>query len=168
MRQTINVGVFATLTCVIGCTVDQQQPDLTGQDIRLTVIHTADIHSRLFPYNFTPNKFDQDYGLLPGNGPYGGIAKIATMVKWIRKSSARSIWLDSGDVWEGAPIFNEFKGELEIRGGRSPASMVKYSATTSSISARPSCSSRSISGRSSRTSSRTTRSTTHPIRPSAR
>ncbi|HEX7700589.1 MAG TPA: bifunctional UDP-sugar hydrolase/5'-nucleotidase, partial [Kofleriaceae bacterium] len=89
--------------------------DLVGQDVRLTIIHTADIHSRLFPYNFVPNKFDQDYGLLPADGPFGGVARIATMVKRIRVSSNRSLWLDSGDAWEGAPVFNEFKGEAEIR-----------------------------------------------------
>src|SRR5262245_22129214 len=42
-----------------GCIVQQDQPDLVGQDIRLTIVHTSDIHSRLFPYNFVPNTFDQ-------------------------------------------------------------------------------------------------------------
>jgi 2',3'-cyclic-nucleotide 2'-phosphodiesterase (5'-nucleotidase family) len=114
MRRTAVVGVV-TAACLAACTVDKPQPNLVGQDVRLTIIHTADIHSRLFPYHFVPNKFDQDYGLLPGAGPYGGMAKIATMVKRIRKSSDRSLWLDSGDAWEGAPVFNEFKGEVEIR-----------------------------------------------------
>jgi 5'-nucleotidase/UDP-sugar diphosphatase len=109
---------FLTLVCsfaATGCLIDRDQPDLTGQDVRLTIIHTADIHSRLFPYNFVPNIFDQDYGLLPADGPFGGVARIATMVKRIRVSSNRSLWLDSGDAWEGAPVFNEFKGEAEIR-----------------------------------------------------
>ncbi len=114
MRSTAIAGIAAA-ALITGCTVDRPQPDLKGQDIRLTIIHTSDIHSRLFPYHFTPNKFDQDYGLLPGAGPYGGVAKIATMVKRIRKSANRSLWLDSGDAWEGAPVFNEFKGEVEIR-----------------------------------------------------
>jgi len=113
-RRLVAVGL-TTVACMLGCTKDEPQPNLVGQDIRLTIIHTSDIHSRLFPYNFTPNKFDQDFGLLPGKGPYGGIAKIATMVKRIRASSERSLWLDSGDAWEGAPVFNQFKGEAEIR-----------------------------------------------------
>ena len=114
--RTQTIAVAVGVVCVsAGCTIEQPQPDLVGQDIRLTIIHTSDIHSRLFPYHFVPNKFDQDYGILPGNGPYGGIAKIATMVKRIRASTDRSIWLDSGDAWEGAPVFNEFKGEAEIR-----------------------------------------------------
>src|SRR5437773_11916454 len=116
MRGVLHAGGLAAL-CVLStsCTVDRPQPNLKGQDIRLTVIHTSDIHSRLFPYNFVPNTFDQDYGLLPGNGPYGGVARIATLVKRIRRTANRSLWLDSGDAWEGAPVFNLFKGEAEIR-----------------------------------------------------
>jgi len=114
MRTPV-LATAATIAALGGCTVDRPQPNLVGQDVRLTIIHTADIHSRLFPYNFVPNKFDQDYGLLPGNGPYGGIARISTLVKRIRLDSNRSLWLDSGDAWEGAPVFNMFKGEPEIR-----------------------------------------------------
>jgi 2',3'-cyclic-nucleotide 2'-phosphodiesterase (5'-nucleotidase family) len=98
-----------------GCTVRRDQPNLVGQDIRLTVIHTSDIHSRLFPYNFVPNTFDQGYGLLTSNAPFGGIARISTLVKQIRRSANRSLWLDSGDCFQGAPVFNEFKGEAEMR-----------------------------------------------------
>ncbi|HEY0479566.1 MAG TPA: hypothetical protein VGD37_18730 [Kofleriaceae bacterium] len=88
-----------------GCTVHRDQPNLVGQDIRLTVIHTSDIHSRLFPYNFVPNTFDQGYGLLTSNAPFGGIARISTLVKQIRRSANRSLWLDSGDCFQGAPVF---------------------------------------------------------------
>jgi 5'-nucleotidase / UDP-sugar diphosphatase len=112
-KMTLWVGFAAAL--LGGCLIDTDQPDLAGQDVRLTIIHTSDIHSRLFPYDMVPNTFDQAYGLLPVNAPFGGIARITTMVKRIRVSSERSLWLDSGDAWEGAAIFNEFKGEAEIR-----------------------------------------------------
>src|SRR5688572_24950835 len=36
------------------CTVQRDAPNLKGQDIRVTVLHTSDIHSRLFPYRFVP------------------------------------------------------------------------------------------------------------------
>ena len=29
--------------------------------------------------------------------------------------AARSIHVDSGDIFEGAPVFNKFKGEVEMR-----------------------------------------------------
>ncbi|HWO25243.1 MAG TPA: bifunctional UDP-sugar hydrolase/5'-nucleotidase [Kofleriaceae bacterium] len=98
-----------------GCIVQQDQPNLVGQDIRLSVIHTSDIHSRLFPYSFVPNTFDQGYGLLRDGGPFGGIARIAAVARQIRGSSNRSLWLDSGDCFQGAPVFNLFKGEAEMR-----------------------------------------------------
>jgi 5'-nucleotidase/UDP-sugar diphosphatase len=98
-----------------GCIVQQDQPDLVGQDIRLTLVHTADIHSRLFPYHFEPNTFDQGYGLSRDGGPYGGIARIAAVARKIRASANRSLWLDSGDCFQGAPVFNLFKGEAELR-----------------------------------------------------
>jgi 5'-nucleotidase/UDP-sugar diphosphatase len=112
MQRLTVVGVAAVLAST-GCTVQRSQPNLVGQDIRLTVIHTSDIHSRLFPYNFVPNTFDQGYGLL--KPPFGGIARMSTLVKRIRASSNRSLWLDSGDCFQGAPVFNEFKGEAELR-----------------------------------------------------
>ncbi|MDQ3341381.1 MAG: bifunctional metallophosphatase/5'-nucleotidase [Myxococcota bacterium] len=103
----------AAVVFVAGCTVQQEQPNLVGQDIRLTFIHTSDIHSRLFPYTFVPNTFDRADGLQVA--PYGGIARIATIAKRIRASTNRSLWLDSGDCFQGAPVFNMFKGEAEMR-----------------------------------------------------
>jgi len=114
MGRAVLAGV-AFAVCVAGCTVERPQPNLIGQDIRVTIIHTSDIHSRLFPYNFIPNTFDQDYGLLPANAPFGGIARIATITKRIRRESPRSLWLDSGDAFQGAPVFNMFRGEAEMR-----------------------------------------------------
>ncbi|MBP6628814.1 MAG: bifunctional metallophosphatase/5'-nucleotidase [Kofleriaceae bacterium] len=96
-----------------GCTVQREQPNLVGQDIRLTFVHTSDIHSRLFPYYFVPNRFDREDGLT--NAPFGGLAKMATIAKDIRDTSGRSLWLDSGDCFQGAPVFNMFKGEAEMR-----------------------------------------------------
>jgi 2',3'-cyclic-nucleotide 2'-phosphodiesterase (5'-nucleotidase family) len=39
----------------------------------------------------------------------------STIVKRERDSAARSLWLDSGDCFQGAPVFNMFKGEAEMR-----------------------------------------------------
>jgi len=98
-----------------GCTVQRPVPNLAGQDVRVTIIHTSDIHSRLFPYRFVPNRTDQDLGLKSGKGPYGGISRIGAIVKRERAAAGRSLWLDSGDCFQGAPIFNVYKGEAEMR-----------------------------------------------------
>ncbi len=116
MHRLFVAGVASLLGLLApACTIETPQPNLVGQDIRLTLIHTSDIHSRLFPYNFKPNTFDQGYGLLPANAPFGGIARISTIAKNIRATSNRSLWLDSGDCFQGAPVFNQFKGEAEMR-----------------------------------------------------
>lgn len=110
--------VLATCCVALGgtaCTVERESPNLVGQDVRLTFIHTSDIHSRLFPYTFVPNRFERDDGLLSVNGPFGGLARMATIAKDIRATSNRSLWLDSGDCFQGAPVFNMFKGEAEMR-----------------------------------------------------
>jgi len=106
---------LAALVSFAACTVTRDEPDLVGQDIRLTVIHTSDIHSRLFPYTFVPTRFDQDDGLIKENGPFGGAARMATIINRERAAAGRSLWLDSGDCFQGAPIFNMFKGEAEMR-----------------------------------------------------
>ena len=104
------------LACVAAaCTTQRDEPKLIGQDVRVTVIHTADIHSRLFPYKFVPNRTDQNFGLVPEEAPFGGIGRIGAIVKEERARAARSIWLDSGDSFEGAPVFNVYKGEVEYR-----------------------------------------------------
>src|SRR5262245_28712068 len=115
------------------CTVRRPDRDLRGQDVRLTILHTSDIHSRLVPYRFVPGRVDLDLGLDPqrchtarycrSSNPdspacdcdYGGIARIASIVKRERGLAARTIHLDSGDVFQGAPIFNAFAGEAEFR-----------------------------------------------------
>lgn len=115
MRLSAYIVTAALLASQVSCTTQREQPNLVGQDVRVTIIHTSDIHSRLFPYHFVPNRFDQDYGLLPANAPFGGIARISTIANRERAKASRSLWLDSGDCFQGAPVFNMFKGEAEVR-----------------------------------------------------
>jgi 2',3'-cyclic-nucleotide 2'-phosphodiesterase (5'-nucleotidase family) len=120
-RQSTARDLHAALAMVIAacasvaCIVHRDPPNLVGQDVRVTIIHTSDIHSRLFPYHQVPNRFDQGYGLLLQNSPFGGVARMATLIHEERAKAARSLWVDSGDVFQGAPVFNMFRGEVEIR-----------------------------------------------------
>ncbi len=89
--------------------------NLHNQRVRLTLIHTSDIHSRIFPYQYTPLLPDKNAGLQEGKGPYGGMARVAYVVKRERARSDRSLHIDGGDIFQGAPIFNYFNGEAEMR-----------------------------------------------------
>ena len=70
----------------------------------LTVLHTNDTHSQIDP--------------LPANdrnAGKGGVARRATLVKRIRRENPNTLLLDAGDVLQGTPYFNFFKGEVEYK-----------------------------------------------------
>jgi 5'-nucleotidase / UDP-sugar diphosphatase len=89
--------------------------DLSGQQVRLTLLQTSDIHSRLLPYDFNPVKTDTDLGLIPEAGPFGGATRLAALIKRERGRSDRVLHIDTGDSFQGAPIFNLNLGEVEYK-----------------------------------------------------
>jgi 5'-nucleotidase/UDP-sugar diphosphatase len=124
MPRKISLWMMAMAvgTCALGagllvsaCVVRTDQESLADRDIRLTVLHTSDWHSRLIPYVIDPPVPVQSLGLLPENAPFGGAARMMTLLKQERSRAERSIHIDSGDCFQGAPIFNEFFGEPEMR-----------------------------------------------------
>src|SRR5690242_12967879 len=82
------LNLLIAVTAAAGCTYQQPVPDLAGQDVHLTVVHTADLHSRFFPYYFAPGQIDKGLGLIPKTGQnfavVGGIGRVSTVVKCIR------------------------------------------------------------------------------------
>ena len=107
----------ALLAALVGasCVVDQEQATLEGQDLRLTILHTSDIHSRLLPYDLQPLTTDRNLGLSADAPPYGGIGRLSALIERERGLSDRAIHVDSGDCFQGAPIFNAHLGEVEIQ-----------------------------------------------------
>jgi 5'-nucleotidase len=70
----------------------------------VTILHTNDTHSQIDP--LPPN--DRNAGK-------GGVARRATLVKRIRKENPNTLLIDAGDVLQGTPYFNFFKGEVEYK-----------------------------------------------------
>lgn len=70
---------------------------------KLTILHTNDTHSRLDPF---PQGND-----LAGKG---GIAARQSIIDSIRQEPQDILLLDSGDIFQGTPYFNFFKGEPEL------------------------------------------------------
>jgi 5'-nucleotidase len=71
----------------------------------ITILHTNDTHSQIDPLP------DNDR-LYPGKG---GVARRATLVKRIRKENPNTLLVDGGDVFQGTPYFNFFRGEVEYK-----------------------------------------------------
>ena len=84
---------------------------------RLTILHSSDIHSRLFPYDLEIAQVDSTLGL--GNvgdiKNVGGVGRMNYVLSRERARADRVLHLSSGDVFEGAPVFNFFSGEPEMR-----------------------------------------------------
>jgi 5'-nucleotidase len=73
--------------------------------IRLVILHTNDVHSRLEP-------FPMDGGRMQG---LGGVATRAQVIQQIRKHNDLVLLLDAGDIFQGTPFFNIYNGEPEIK-----------------------------------------------------
>jgi 5'-nucleotidase len=77
----------------------------SGELVRLTVMHTNDMHCHLDP-------FPADHAEYPGKG---GLVRIASMVNQCRKENPNLLLLDGGDMFQGTPYFNYFKGDLIVK-----------------------------------------------------
>ena len=105
-----------------GCTsggegVQNACPPGTTCQVRLTILHTSDIHSRIFPYDLQVLQVDSELGLgtLDEVKNVGGVARLSYVVNRERARADRVLHVDSGDIFEGAPVFNYFDGEPETR-----------------------------------------------------
>lgn len=72
---------------------------------RLTILHTNDVHSRLEPFPMDGGK----------NQGLGGVAARAELIKGIREKEKNVLLLDAGDIFQGTPYFNIYKGEPEMK-----------------------------------------------------
>ncbi len=82
----------------------------------ITILHTNDTHSQIDPIL----ENDKTY---PGKG---GVARRATLVKRVRKENPNTLLIDAGDVLQGTPYFNFYKGEVEYKA----MSLIGYDAGT--------------------------------------
>ena len=88
---------------VIGLSLLPQFSLAKSKDVKLTILHTNDMHSHIHPFTSGRNK-----GL-------GGMAQRAALIKQIREQEEHVLLLDAGDVFQGTPYFNFYGGELEFK-----------------------------------------------------
>ena len=102
----INRRRFITTSAAFGATLFALPRDLVGSlgDTTITILHTNDTHSQIDP--------------LPANdrnAGKGGVARRATLVKKIRAENPNTLLIDAGDVLQGTPYFNFYRGEVEYK-----------------------------------------------------
>jgi 5'-nucleotidase/UDP-sugar diphosphatase len=84
----------------------------------LTVFHTSDLHSHVFPQRFVASSRDQALGLGEAGEPTtaGGFARLGALLEVERLRAERSLYLDSGDLFQGSLVYDRFGGEAELVG----------------------------------------------------
>ena len=77
------------------------RPEIT----KLVVLHTNDVHSRVDPFPMDGTRHQGQ----------GGVLRRAALIEEIRRSESNVLLFDSGDIFQGTPYFNYFKGEIELK-----------------------------------------------------
>lgn len=79
---------------------------LATQDlVSLSILHTNDIHCRIDP-------FSEDHSIYQGRG---GLARLSGLINQIRENERNVLLFDAGDMFQGTPYFNYYKGELILK-----------------------------------------------------
>ncbi|HEX2536486.1 MAG TPA: metallophosphoesterase [Chitinophagaceae bacterium] len=79
--------------------------DLRAPVPQLTILHTNDTHSRIDPFPMDGSR----------NQGQGGVAPRAALIREVRAEGGDVLLLDAGDIFQGTPYFNIYKGEPEIK-----------------------------------------------------
>ena len=78
--------------------------NLNSRDLKITILHTNDVHSQIDP-------FPSSHNLYPNKG---GFAKRASLFQELITINPNTLIFDAGDIFQGTPYFNFFQGELEL------------------------------------------------------
>ncbi len=80
-----------------------QKPE--KKQIKLTILHTNDTHSNIDPFPANHAKFPNR----------GGVVWRHELIQKVRSEEEHVLLLDSGDLFQGTPYFNKYKGVLEMK-----------------------------------------------------
>ena len=73
--------------------------------ITISILHTNDIHCHIEPFAGGDKNTEGK----------GGLANISAMVKRIKSENPNTLLFDAGDMFQGTPYYNYFKGEIILK-----------------------------------------------------
>ena len=106
-KKLLSFGLVLALMC----------PVAAQQSVGLNILQTSDTHSRIEP--ISPHAADQSAGK-------GGVLRSVAFVEHYRAEHTGVVLFDCGDISQGTPYYNMFKGELEVK----MMNLMKYDAMT--------------------------------------
>jgi 5'-nucleotidase len=113
LKASLAGGVIATLprsACQLFATpmwsaISAPLLEVAPGETLITILHTNDTHSQIDPLPANDKQYPDK----------GGVARRATLVKRVRKDNPNTLLIDAGDVFQGTPYFNFYKGEVEYK-----------------------------------------------------
>lgn len=76
---------------------------VSAEQFTLTILHTNDVHGRIFSYDH------RDLG-----EDAGGYARRATLIEQIKSENPYTLVLDAGDMFSGTPVSAVYKGQADM------------------------------------------------------
>jgi 5'-nucleotidase len=73
--------------------------------VTISIMHTNDLHCHIEPFT----------GGNENTNGKGGLARISEMVKRVKAENPNTFLFDAGDMFQGTPYYNYFKGELMLQ-----------------------------------------------------
>jgi 5'-nucleotidase len=98
-------GPIGTLGPMGRSTISAPLLEVAASEKLITILHTNDTHSQIDPLPANDKQYPDK----------GGVARRATLVKRVRKENPNTLLIDAGDVFQGTPYFNFYKGEVEYK-----------------------------------------------------
>jgi len=84
---------YSLITLVLLLTVVLVARSFVPDRVQITILGTTDLHGNINPIDYYTNKPDNR-----------GLAKVATLIKRIRKEQPNTMLIDSGDTIQGSPL----------------------------------------------------------------
>ncbi len=94
------ISIYCLLICCVLLAASAQETK------QLVILHTSDTHSRI--ESIDAHAADRYAGM-------GGVVRRATFLKDFRSKNPEVLLFDCGDISQGTPYYNLFRGEVEVK-----------------------------------------------------
>lgn len=72
---------------------------------RISILHTNDMHCHIEPFPESDSR----------NGGKGGMTRLSGLIEQLKAENQNTFLFDAGDMFQGTPYFNYYKGELMLK-----------------------------------------------------
>ena len=73
--------------------------------VQISILHTNDMHCHIEPFPESDSR----------NGGKGGMTRLSGIIEQFRAENPNTFLFDAGDMFQGTPYFNYYKGELMLK-----------------------------------------------------